>query len=1131
MTQLPFLIKFTNSKAVKVKIAMACLLLLSSFSSQAQTNFSCATATPIPFTCYDGGLTATFNWSNPTSTMAACGPVVGITNAVDWYSFVGTGETYRVTGLDWNSGDPVFWILEGNCSALNCITANDDYNGSAMPLVEFPTTAGTTYYLAISMFAGSDYTFLFEQVTGTPGAQPTFATDTHVACDSFTWIDGNTYTSSVATGSGGSSFTYQTVNGCDSITYSLDLTINNSVSTADPQSVCENSTYTYPDGFSETITGNTSHTSVLTAANNCDSNVVTNVTMISAPQVSVSNNGPICPGIDAIFTLTGTPGATVNYTLNGTPLTTTLTGGISTITISAAATNQVMTLNSVDDGMCSQSTSLTSTVLLYPVYNIPENVTACQNSLYTYPDGFSETITASTSHTSNLMTINNCDSIIVTNVTMTPTYSTTINIVACENSSYTYPDGFSETITANTSHTSNLTSINNCDSIIITNVSVTLNGQVSITNNGPICEGVFGFFNLIGTSGATVYYTQEGNQLSTDLNGGSAGILVFNASTTQTVVLDSISVNDNMCTVPLSQSSTLIVHPVYNLVDNASVCSNTSYTYPDGFTEMITGNTTHTSFLNSFVSGCDSTIVTTVTMLPVYTSTDNVLGCQNTMYLYPDGFSEVITANTSHISNLSSTAGCDSIVTTNVTMTIPSFGTDTQIACDTYTWTDGNTYMASNNSATQIFTNAAGCDSLVTLDLTINNSTTGTDTQVACDTYTWMDGNTYTSSNNSATQMFTNAVGCDSLVTLDLTINNSTTGTDAQVACDTYTWIDGNTYTVSNNSATQMFTSALGCDSLVTLDLTINNSTTGTDTQVACDTYTWIDGNTYTSSNNSATQMFTSALGCDSLVTLDLTINNSTTGTDTQVACDTYTWVDGNMYTASNNSATQMFTTALGCDSLVTLDLTINNSTTGTDTQVACDTFTWVDGNMYTTSNNTATFTETNAVGCDSIITLDLTINSVDQSITQNGVTLTANQAGAVYQWIDCGNGNIFVTGQTSQDFTATINGDYAVIVTFDNCTDTSLCTTINNVGLNELYSKEFSVSPNPTNGSFTLDLNQSGLQGNISIMSSNGQVVYEEPIHGTNKMVINAQAWSNGVYFAHIKATQGNKVIKLVKQ
>jgi uncharacterized protein YceK len=92
-------------------------------------------------------------------------------------------------------------------------------------------------------------------------------------------------------------------------------------------------------------------------------------------------------------------------------------------------------------------------------------------------------------------------------------------------------------------------------------------------------------------------------------------------------------------------------------------------------------------------------------------------------------------------------------------------------ACDSFTWIDGNTYIASNNTATYILTNIAGCDSIITLDLTINSDHT-TDVQNVCNDYfTWIDGITYDISNHTATHTLTNMEGCDSVVTLDLTIN------------------------------------------------------------------------------------------------------------------------------------------------------------------------------------------------------------------------------------------------------------------------------------------------------------------------------------------------------------------------
>ena len=192
--------------------------------------------------------------------------------------------------------------------------------------------------------------------------------------------------------------------------------------------------------------------------------------------------------------------------------------------------------------------------------------------------------------------------------------------------------------------------------------------------------------------------------------------------------------------------------------------------------------------------------------------------------------------------------------------TSTSFTIDSVVACDSYTWIDGNTYNTSNNTATFTSVNSIGCDSVITLDLTIFSSSTATDVVVACDSYTWIDGNTYTSSNNTATYTLMNTTGCDSVVTLDLTIT-SLTSTDVIIACDSHTWIDGNTYNSSNNTATHLLTSSSGCDSIITLDLTINSSISSTDVVLACDSYTWIDGNTYTSSNSMATYLMTTSSG------------------------------------------------------------------------------------------------------------------------------------------------------------------------------------------------------------------------------------------------------------------------------
>ena len=175
----------------------------------------------------------------------------------------------------------------------------------------------------------------------------------------------------------------------------------------------------------------------------------------------------------------------------------------------------------------------------------------------------------------------------------------------------------------------------------------------------------------------------------------------------------------------------------------------------------------------------------------------------------------------------------------------------------------------------------------------------------------------------------------------------------------------------------------------------------------------------------------------------------------TETSCDSYTSPAGNTYTASGNYSDTL-ANSIGCDSIIDIDLTITNSTGYTDVQTACGTYTWIDGNTYSTSTNTPTFMLTNTAGCDSIVTLDLTINALpDNNVTQVGTLLTADQTGATYQWLDCYNNFATVNGATSQSFTLQNTGNYAVEVMVNGCSDTSACYIVDYTGIDELGAGE----------------------------------------------------------------------------
>ena len=297
----------------------------------------------------------------------------------------------------------------------------------------------------------------------------------------------------------------------------------------------------------------------------------------------------------------------------------------------------------------------------------------------------------------------------------------------------------------------------------------------------------------------------------------------------------------------------------------------------------------------------------------------------------------------------------------------------------------------------------------------------------------------------------------------------------------------------------------------------------------ACDTYTVPSGNeTYTTSGTYY-DTIPNAVGCDSIITINLTMHYNNTGTDVITACDSYTWIDGNTYTSSNNTATHTLENIHGCDSVVTLDLTMHYSNAGTDVITACDSYTWIDGNTYTSSNNTATHTLENVHGCDSVITLDLTINTVDVSVKENGLTFTANANEANYQWINCDNDYTPIDGETGQSFTPIENGSYAVIVDNGLCADTSMCYTVTVTGINRIENNPLDIYPNPAN-----DIIEIGIVENeilkIKVFNMSGKKVLEK-IPETQNEKIDLSGFGNGLYIIMVETDKEIYTSKIIKE
>lgn len=154
----------------------------------------------------------------------------------------------------------------------------------------------------------------------------------------------------------------------------------------------------------------------------------------------------------------------------------------------------------------------------------------------------------------------------------------------------------------------------------------------------------------------------------------------------------------------------------------------------------------------------------------------------------------------------------------------------------------------------------------------------------------------------------------------------------------------------------------------------------------------------------------------------------------------------------------------------------------------------------------------------------------IDVTTSVNDLTITANFSGGTYQWVECPSFSA-VTGETNQNYTATQNGDYAVIVTdSDGCTDTSACVTIDDVSISNYDKNSFKIYPNPASNNIVIEVGESYMNATISISDSKGAEIVRSYV---NSKVSNVDLsdLENGVYFLELKSIEGRVIQKIVVQ
>lgn len=780
--------------------------------------------------------------------------------------------------------------------------------------------------------------------------------------------------------------------------------------------------------------------------------------------------------------------------------------------------DSLLTLGNCDSVIIRQVTIHTSTLDSI-------EATAC----YEYTSPTNQIYSNSGIYFDTLSTVHGCDSVIRTDLTINDTTFGSISPIACN--LYTSPGG--QTFTASGVYYDTLLNHLGCDSLLT--INLTINSSDFDTLITEACDAYISPGGQI-LSSSGIYSDTLTNAFGCD-SVLLIDLSIFNSSsdTVLTTACDTYTSagggtytssglyvenysNINGCDSNVVENVVILPSSAASL--SATACD--SYDSPGGNTYTSSG--TYTDTLTNAL-GCDSIITINLMVHPEFIDTVTATACDSFMiaasgqWVFASGF---------YNDTLSTINGCDSVITSEVTIN-PSVSTMLPVtACDSFTSPMGSTYFSSTVFSDTFMTNN-GCDSIVSYDLTINPSEVTLIPITSCDSFVSPSGTVYNAS-GMFDEVLSTVHGCDSVVTYDVTIHPSVSTAVPVISCDSFTSPSGMAY-FSTGVFDEVLATSEGCDSTVTYDITINNSIAQTIATAACDSFTSPAGVVY-----HATGMYqetlTTTQGCDSIVTYDLTIHPSFTTTISDSACGVYITPLGEVYTTTG-IYTDTTTSTAGCDSVLIYDLTIGQPDTSSISITSCGSYTSDWGAVYNTSGIYVDSSFVTSLGCDSVTFLDLTIVEVDTSVSRSLDTLIANAgaSGADLQWLKCEDTYSPIQGETSASFIPTQSGEYAVEVTFEGCTDTSSCYYAEAVGVYDL-SSEFPVRiyPNPTRGEINIDFGAVANEAELELRNSFGQLVLRKRVLETDFTTLHLNE-AAGVYFLNITSNGSSGEFKVVVQ
>ena len=852
-------------------------------------------------------ITAAGTYTHTLQTVDGCDSVLTLVvtlkalppTAITGNTTICEGET---TSLTANGGVSYLW---SNASMSNSITVSQSgiYTVTATNAQGCSAPASVTVTVNplpnVAISGGSSF------------CQGYNVTLTATGANTYLWSNVSTNASITVNSANTYTVTGTDANGCSN-TATKTVSVNPTYNTPLAHSMCEGESYNF---HGQIITAAGTYTHTLQTIDGCDSVLTLVVTLEALPPTAISGNTTICEGETTTLTANGG----VSY----------LWSDASTINSITVSQSGIYTVTATNAQGCSAPASVTVTVNPLPNVSITGGSSFCQGdsltltasgaSTYTWSNVSSiatTTVSSAGTYTVTGTDANGCTSTATKTVSVNPTYNTPLAHSMCEGENYNF---HGQIITAAGTYTHTLQTISGCDSVLTLVVTLEALPPTAITGNTTICEGET--TTLTANGGVSYLWSDASTSNSTTVS--QSGIYTVTATNTQG------------CSAPASVTVTV------NPLPNVAISGNDSFCQGDSLTLTATGASTYvwsnaTSSVTTTVSGagtytvtgtdangCSNTALKTVTVNPTYNTPITHSMCEGESYSF---YGQNITMAGTYTHTLQTINGCDSVLTLVVTLDAlpPTAITGNTTICEgettsltanggvSYVWNDASTNNSITVSQSGIYTvtatNAQGCSAPASATVTVNplpnvnisgNTTicagsSTTLTASGANSYIWSTGDSTATTTVSAfgvyTVIGTSLDGCSNTANATvlvsqlpvITISGETnlcageTTTLTANGGDTYLWNDGstsNSLTVDAAGTYQVIGyNEAGCSSMADATVCVwqpASSEFSITTPDSC--YEW-NSVPYCASGD-YTQTLQTVHGCDSIVTLHLTVS------------------------------------------------------------------------------------------------------------------------------------------------------------------------------------------------------------------------------------------------------------------